>query len=142
MSDTFETALASRVEAMADACTRCGKCVEVCPVTGAGGVDADPVAVITGVLDILRTGDGPEASRKWANACVLSGECIKACDYGVNPRFLLSMARVAMAQRRDPAAQRREGVEGFRKVARHVTHISQLQLNDEVLARLGQKPRA
>jgi len=25
-----------------------------------------------------------------------SGECIKACDYGVNPRFLLTMARLAM----------------------------------------------
>ncbi len=50
---------------------------------------AEPRAVIGGIIDILRTGDGPEASRNWANACVLSGECIKACDYGVNPRFLL-----------------------------------------------------
>ncbi|HEY1360998.1 MAG TPA: (Fe-S)-binding protein [Xanthobacteraceae bacterium] len=137
---TFETALAERVEAMTDACTRCGKCVEVCPVTGPGGVKAEPVAVISGVLDILRTGDGPEASRKWANACVLTGECIKACDYGVNPRFLLGMARVAMARQASaPAEQRRHGVEGFRKVAREVSHISQLQLDDELLARLGQK---
>ena len=72
MTATFETALAERVEAMADACTRCGKCVEVCPVTGPGGVNAEPVAVISGIIDILRTGDGPEASRKWANACVLT----------------------------------------------------------------------
>ena len=100
MTDTFETALSARVAAMADACTRCGKCVEVCPVTGAGGVDAEPRAVIAGVIDILRTGGGPEASRKWASACVLTGECIKACDYGVNPRFLLGMARVAMARQR------------------------------------------
>jgi ferredoxin len=63
MTATFETALAARVEAMADACTRCGKCVEVCPVTGPGGVNAEPVAVISGIIDILRTGDGPEASR-------------------------------------------------------------------------------
>ena len=40
MTATFETALSERVAAMADACTRCGKCVEVCPVTGPGGVDA------------------------------------------------------------------------------------------------------
>ena len=141
MTATFETALAERVAAMADACTRCGKCVEVCPVTGPGGVKAEPVAVISGIIDILKTGDGPEASRKWANACVLTGECIKACDYGVNPRFMLNMARVMMARHDDePAAQRRNGVEGFRKVAREVAHISQMQLNDEVLARLGQKP--
>jgi Fe-S oxidoreductase len=142
MSETFETALAARVDAMVDACTRCGKCVEVCPVTGPGGVKAEPVAVIGGVLDILRTGDGPEASRKWANACVLSGECLKACDYGVNPRFLLSMARVAIARHKDePGERRRQGVDGFRKVARDVTHISQMQLDDEILARLGQNPR-
>jgi heterodisulfide reductase subunit D len=140
MTETFESALSARVTAMADACTRCGKCVEVCPVTGPGGVDAEPPAVIAGIIDILRTGDGPDASRKWANACVLSGECIKACDYGVNPRFLLGMARVAMARRREePGEQRRQGVEGFRKVAREVTHISQMQLSDTLLARLGQK---
>src|SRR5258705_4142387 len=40
MTMTFETALAARVDEMADACTRCGKCVEVCPVTGPGGVKA------------------------------------------------------------------------------------------------------
>jgi Fe-S oxidoreductase len=141
MSETFESALAGRVAAMADACTRCGKCVEVCPVTGPGGVEAEPRAVIAGIIDILRTGDGPEASRKWASACVLTGECIKACDYGVNPRFLLGMARVAMARRaHEPVEQRRQGVDGFRKVAREVTHISQIQLDDQLLARLGQKP--
>jgi len=141
MTVTFETALIERTAAMADACTRCGKCVEVCPVTGPGGVNAEPVAVISGILDILKTGDGPEASRKWANACVLTGECIKACDYGVNPRFLLGMARVAMARHRsEPTEQRRQGVEGYRKVAREVTQISQMQLEDELLARLGQAP--
>ena len=141
MSETFETARSARVAAMADACTRCGKCVEVCPVTGPGGVEAEPRAVIGGMIDILRTGDGPEASRKWANACLLTGECVKACDYGVNPRFMLGMARVAMARRAlEPGEQRRQGVDGFRKVAREVTHISQMQLDDELLARLGPKP--
>jgi heterodisulfide reductase subunit D len=141
MTETFETALSARVAAMTDACTRCGKCVEVCPVTGPGGVNAEPRAVVSGIMDILRTGDGPQASRNWANACVLSGECIKACDYGVNPRFLLGMARLAMTQRKDATQeQRRAGVEAFRKVAREVTHISRMQLDDELLARLGQAP--
>jgi heterodisulfide reductase subunit D len=140
MTETFEAALAQRVDAMLDACTRCGKCVEVCPVTGPGGVNAEPRDVIAGIIDIVRTGEGPQASRKWANACVLTGECIKACDYGVNPRFLLGMARVAMARRKDAAPERRrQGVEGFRKVARDVTHISRMQLDDALLARLGQK---
>jgi heterodisulfide reductase subunit D len=143
MSDTFEQALAGRVEAMLDACTRCGKCVEVCPVTGPGGVQAEPRAVIDGVIDILRHGEGTQAARKWANACVLSGECIKACDYGVNPRFLLSMARVAIVRGADETSdRRRHGVENFRQVARDVTHISRLQLDEELLQRLGQKSAA
>ena len=33
MPETFESALHARVDAMVDACTRCGKCVEVCPAT-------------------------------------------------------------------------------------------------------------
>jgi heterodisulfide reductase subunit D len=143
MTMTFESALADRTAAMADACTRCGKCVEVCPVTGPGGVKAEPVEVISGIIDILKTGDGPEASRKWASSCVLTGACIKACDYGVNPRFLLGMARVAMARHQnEPSTQRKQGVDGFRKVAREVAHISQMQLDDQLLARLGQKPGA
>jgi len=147
MPETFESALRARAGAMADACTRCGKCVEVCPVTEAAGLTAEqrqnPVHVIGGIIDILRhsagnDGAGNEAARQWASGCVLSGECIKACDYGVNPRFLLYMARVTMAQAKDVAAQRRSGVEDFRKVAVGVTHLSRLQLDDELLARLGQ----
>jgi heterodisulfide reductase subunit D len=139
---TFEAALDARAQAMADACTRCGKCVEVCPVTGPGGLSAEdlqnPAAVIGGVVDIVRTGAGNDAARKWANACILSGECIKACDYGVNPRFLLHMARVKMARAAEPAAQRKNGVDGFRKVAREVTQLSRIQLDDALLERLGQ----
>jgi hypothetical protein len=50
------------------------------------------------------------------------------------------MARVAMARPQDePPEQRRAGVEGFRKVAREVAHISRMQLDEAMLARLGQK---
>src|SRR5215831_5768971 len=139
---TFEAALDARAQAMADACTRCGKCVEVCPVTEPGGVSAEelknPGAVISGVVDIVRTGKGNNAARKWPNACILSCECIKDCDYGVNPRFLLHMARVKMARAAEPAVQRKNGVDGFRKVAREVTQLSRIQLDDALLERLGQ----
>jgi len=140
MSMTFESALNARVDAMIDACTRCGKCVEACPITDAAGVTAAPESVIGGVLDLVRTGDGPEASRKWASSCVLSGECIKACDEAVNPRFLLAMARVAMTKRRDEMpARRRQGVGDFRKLSQDVTVLSRMQLTSEMLERLGQR---
>jgi heterodisulfide reductase subunit D len=131
MAETFESALQARADAMADACTRCGKCVAVCPSTVAAGLTLEerqnPVHVIDGIVDILRRGQGNEAARKWASGCLLSGDCIEACDYGVNPRFLLHMARVAMVHAKaDAVTQRKNGVEGFRKVAHDVKHISRL----------------
>ena len=136
----FETSLEHRVDEMLDACTACGKCFEACPIKQPAGVaGADARETVAGVLDILRTGDGPEMSRKWASACIMSGECIKVCDYGVNPRFLLNMARVAMARaKNEPAQSRKLGIDGFRLVARDVTQLSRLQLTPEQLARLGQ----
>jgi Fe-S oxidoreductase len=137
---SYEQGLKSRVSDMLDACTRCGKCVEACPITGAAGMaDADPKDVIGGVLDILRMGDGPAASRAWAQSCALSGECIEACDYGVNPRFLLTMARVVLArQSSEPHSRRKAGVTNFRNVADGVNVLSRMQLQARDLARLGQ----
>src|SRR5579863_2346598 len=86
MPETFESALHARVDSMIDACTRCGKCVEACPVTTAAGLETaardNPVGVIGGVIDILRGGEGSDAARHWAAGCVRSGDCIEACDYG------------------------------------------------------------
>jgi heterodisulfide reductase subunit D len=137
---TFEAALGERIDTMIDACTRCGKCVEACPsVRPAGLADANPVETISGVIDILRAGAGTAAARTWAKACTFSGDCIKACAYGVNPRFLLAMTRLAMAKgAKDLPGRRRAGVESFRKLARDVHVLPRLQLTAEQLARLGQ----
>src|ERR1700719_2218930 len=125
---------------MLDACTRCGKCVEACPsVEPAGIAHANPVDVVTGVIDLVRSGAGSEASRIWASSCTLSGECIKACDYGVNPRFLLAMARASVVKAsRELPERRRQGVQNFRDLSRDVAVLSQLQLDRIVLERLGQ----
>src|SRR5437868_9138503 len=138
----FEIALAARVDDMLDACTKCGACFQACPITEAAGIgQADPQAVVAGVLDIVHLGAGPEASRQWASSCIMSGECIKACDYGVNPRFLLSVARLEMMRARSELPDRRRaGVENFRKLNQDVTVLSRLHLSDEALERLGQRP--
>jgi heterodisulfide reductase subunit D len=143
MSNFFADALKGRVEEIIDACTLCGKCVEVCPVRAPAGVTASAHEVVSGVIDILRNGDGPEASRRWASTCMLTGDCIAACDYGVNPRLMLTMARLAMAKAEtEPREQRRRGVEAFRKLSRDVTVASRMQLEDDLLARLGQNTAA
>jgi heterodisulfide reductase subunit D len=138
---SFDAALAGRVEHVLDSCTRCGKCFEVCPITEAAGIPAaNSESVVTGVLDILRSGNGPEAARKWATSCVLSGECIKACDYGVNPRFMLAMARAAMVKSKSESSDmRRRGVQDFRTLSRDVSMLSRMQLTPEMLQRLGQR---
>ncbi|MFL6970830.1 MAG: heterodisulfide reductase-related iron-sulfur binding cluster, partial [Xanthobacteraceae bacterium] len=137
---SFETALDARVGQMVDACTRCGKCVQACPsVAPAGLADAKPEDVIGGIIDILRTGNGPDVSRKWASSCMLSGECITACDEDVNPRFLLAMARIAMTKAtHELPSRRRQGIDAFRNLGRDVSVLSRLQLDGEVLERLGQ----
>jgi Fe-S oxidoreductase len=139
---TFEDALSSRLDEMVSACTRCGACFTACPITDAAGLTgADPQAVVSGVLDLVRLGEGPAEAERWATSCVLSGECIKACDYGVNPRFLLAMARLARVKKtREPVARRKQGVDYFRKVGHEVSVLSQLQLSEEALIRLGQRP--
>jgi Fe-S oxidoreductase len=126
---------------MTDACTRCGRCVEVCPVTGPAGVgDAAAEAVIGGVIDILRGGAGSAASEAWAKGCALSGDCIEACPEGINPRFLLAMTRVALNRRTvEPRERRKTAIENFRLVADGVNVLSRVQLTDDELLRLGQK---
>ena len=141
MTETvFEAALAARTAEMLAACTRCGKCVEVCPMVKPAGVgDATPESVISGVLDIVRMGEGPMASRAWARGCALTGDCIAACGDGVNPRFLLAMARVAMAKKAsDPRDRRKQGIENFRLVADGVNVLARMQLDETELSRLGQ----
>ncbi len=141
MQSAFETALAARTGEMLDACTKCGKCVEICPITAPAGVgDAMPESVISGVLDIVRFGDGPNVSKVWAKSCALTGDCIAACDVGVNPRFLLAMARVALAGKSFDLRQRRkQGIDNFRAISDGVNVLARMQLNEDELARLGQQ---
>jgi heterodisulfide reductase subunit D len=138
----FEDALTGRIGDMLDACTKCGACFKACPIAAPAGLgDADPVAVVSGVLDILRLGKGPAESEKWAKACMASGECIKACDYGVNPRFLLTMTRLSlMKASNEPADRRKAAVTQFRKLGEDVSTLTRLQLSEDALIRLGQKP--
>jgi len=135
----FLIALDARRTATLDDCTHCGKCVEVCPMPGPAGIDAsDPAAVAAGVIDIIRTGAGPEDSARWASVCTGSGHCIPACPEGVNPRFMVALARVALRKAEGADAPREASSERFRQMSRGVRVLSRLQMPPELLLKLGQ----
>ena len=136
----FDAAFRSRIAETSSACVGCGKCFEACPITEPAGLaGSDSVALTTGIKRFLEGGDAPKDSAQWARACILSGDCVKACDYGVNPRLLLAMARMRLSEREsDPKTRRGQGVKAFAKLSRDVKILSRMQLNDAQLARLSQ----
>ena len=90
----------ARGEAIADACTRCGDCFRACPmVAPAGLAAADAEATTAGVVDLITGGSGTAEAARWASVCSGSGNCIPACQHGINPRFMVQLAR-GFARRR------------------------------------------
>jgi len=140
----FKAAVQARVEETLDACTRCGKCVEACPMVEPAGLDpANAVAIVEGTLDLLSGGPGTADAERWAEVCTNSGKCIPACDYGVNPRFMVNMARIAsMNAKKGEAEVRRGAQQYFNAMGRSTRIISRLQLAPEVLERLAPPLRA
>lgn len=136
MTDTFSAALEARRDEVLDRCTRCGGCFEVCPTNEPAGLaQSDPVAIVTGVLDVIRGGKASPEAERWAQVCSGSGQCIARCQDGVNPRFMLALARVAMQRRSSTEEQHAKGAAAFSTMGRGVRVLSRIQLAPEVLER-------
>jgi Fe-S oxidoreductase len=141
--DLFLEALHGRVEDTLDACTRCGKCVEACPMVEPAGLDqGDAVAIVDGIRDLIAGGAGTKDAERWAQVCTNSGKCIPACEYGVNPRFMVNMARVAAKAKRGDAEVRRAAHGYFTTMGRGTRVISRLQLAPEIIAKINPPLRA
>ena len=133
----FEHALNHQAVDILDRCTTCGACAEVCPMPGPAGLDtSDPRALTTGILTVLRGGSHAEAER-WAEVCSGSGHCIAACQYGVNPRLMLALARVTALGRTDTTVRRQVGFGRFGAMTKGVRVLSRLQLPPDTLARFN-----
>jgi heterodisulfide reductase subunit D len=140
----FVASLDARVADILARCSACGRCVEVCPTAEPGGVDrGDPPAVVRDVLAVLRgEGDPASAGARWAETCTGSGRCLRACDDGVNPRFMLAMTRLRLAAARAETERRAKGRQGFQTMSEGVRVLARLQLPAELVARFTRSPRA
>jgi heterodisulfide reductase subunit D len=135
--DFLET-FRARGMAIGDACTRCGDCFRACPMTEPGGIGgADPSATAGAIVDLITGGTGDETAIRWTEICSGSGYCIPACRHGINPRFMVQLAR-GFARRNagsDPLPSRWRG--GFQTMSRGVRVLSRLQIPPETLARFA-----
>jgi heterodisulfide reductase subunit D len=135
---SFLEALHGRVGDILDACTRCGKCVTACPMVEPAGLDpAGAVDIVDGVLDLLVDGAGTNAAERWAQVCTNSGKCIPACDYGINPRFMVNMARIAAKAKLGDDKLRHAANDYFRSMGRGTRTVARLQLPPELLERVA-----
>ncbi len=135
---SFTDVMRRETDHILDACTRCGKCAEACPMTEPAGVDtSDAPALTAGVLDLLAGGAGTPGAERWATVCSNSGKCIPACDYGVNPRLMMNLARIAVKAKAGEAAVRKAGNDYFNTMSRGTRVVSRLILTPDELARLN-----
>jgi Fe-S oxidoreductase len=143
-ADAFIASLDLRVSEILDRCTRCGKCVEVCPTAKPAGIDSrDPSAIVNDVLEILRGGGDTESrGARWASTCTGSGRCISACDDGINPRFMLAATRLRLNERREVKERHATGQAGFQKMSEAVKVLSRLQLPAGLLAGITRSAHA
>src|SRR3546814_12241224 len=96
-------------------------------VEPAGLDPANGEAIASGILDLLAGGPGTPDAERWAHVCINSGRCIPACDYGVNPRLMVNMARIASRAKKGEAAVRRDANQYFGAMSRSTRGISRLQ---------------
>jgi heterodisulfide reductase subunit D len=130
--DTFR----ARAASIADACTRCGDCFRACPMTEPAGIaDADPGDTAGNIVDLITGGAGDDAAIRWTEACSGSGYCIPACKHGINPRFMVQLARGFARRNAGDKPLQTRWREGFRTMSRGVRVLSRLQLSPETLAR-------
>lgn len=107
-------------------------------MTVPAGLDpADGRAIVGGMLDMLAGGPGTPDAERFAEVCTNSGKCIPACDYGVNPRFMVNMARVAAKERLGEDVVRHGAKKYFNNMNRSTRMISRLLLPPDVHARLN-----
>ena len=123
--------LRKQTDRILDACTKCGKCVEACPMTpySAPLANAEPKAVATGILSVLQGEPGTAEALGWTSVCVRSGQCVPACPEHVNPMLMLRIAHMVASG--GLGGPRQIAVREDRDFFDRIRAFAKLQLTDE-----------
>ncbi|TMJ57208.1 MAG: (Fe-S)-binding protein, partial [Alphaproteobacteria bacterium] len=97
--------------------------------------DADPAATTGAIVDLITGGEGNPDAVRWADICSGSGNCIPACQHGINPRFMVQLARGFARRNAGSGPLPTRWRQGFQNMSRGVRVLSKLQLPPETLAR-------
>src|SRR5437588_8848888 len=123
---------------IAEACTRCGDCFRACPMVAPAGLAmADASETAGAIVDLITGGEGNEAAVRWGEVCSGSGNCIPACQHGINPRFMVQLARGFARRNAGTTPLPSRWREPFQTMSRGVRVLSRLQLPPETLARFA-----
>jgi Fe-S oxidoreductase len=96
-AQNLEEFIRQESERLATACTSCGKCVDICPMTPYAKF-TEPVTsteVADGVKLVLRGEKGSASALAWISICNWSGTCIDACPEGIDPLMMVRLARIS-----------------------------------------------
>ena len=122
----------SEIDRILGACTKCGKCYEVCPMAQYSKAPAqDGKAVVPGVLAVLRGKQGTPEALGWIAVCTRSGSCVPACPENVDPRMMMRLARMTALGGRGLPKQ--IDVKEDRDYFDRVRAFAKLQLTDDEL---------
>ena len=130
----YQSFMQERITHITEACTHCGKCYEVCPmVSYSEAKGAEPERVTKSVIDILNGRPHEPDGALWAKACQKSGVCIEACPEDVNPREMLSYAKLKLQNVESEKADIQEaGKTYFQDMSRKIRFMAALQLDPEL----------
>ncbi len=140
----FVASLEARARDIVAQCSRCGRCVEVCPTAGPAEVDRrDPQAVVTQVLDLLRgAGDPASAGPVGPRRAPAPARAARRATTGSIPASCSPSTRVRLNERRTEEERRATGQKAFHTMSRGVKVLSRLQLPAEVVGRVTRAARA
>lgn len=128
--------VSGEINELLSACTRCGRCVEVCPVVPLGAAATQPASAVVANAAAFMLGQQAleEPASDWIHACHGCGLCLPACPENVNPRRMLMLANIRDAERESRTPQL------FRRMARAVKLMIAMQVVPAEFSRLFMPP--